>query len=689
MGRVNTTAAEPRRVDFHLAPKAFNSNMRENGSFRIQTIKSSSISGLNQDLKAKTEILESNSLDSELLSFRINFRRIGAGLQNLGNTCYLNSVLQCLTYTEPLAAYLQSGKHQNACRMAGFCALCAIQKHVSRALNSTGRILAPKDLVSNLRCISRSFRIARQEDAHEYMVNLLESMHKCCLPSGVPSESPSESPSAHERSLVHKIFGGQLRSQVKCLQCFYCSNKSDPFLDLSLEIAKADSLCKALAHFTAEEHLDGGAPQYQCQQCNQKVKALKQLTIYKPPHVLTVHLKRFDSYNPGQKINRRIAFGPTLDLKPFVTEPDEEDLKYTLYGVLVHTGWSTRSGHYFSFVRTSGGMWYSLDDNRVVQVNEERVLEQKAYMLFYVRDQKSHVPKMHADLGVKQNTVNFALEPKKLCQSGFTMRSTNAPLSQASAQGTQPNPRTSTEGFLKSSVLQKKAAGRKPHLIVKKKIWKRRMLKMHLSTNIICGTISSPRKRKKLRRSKSCNLLNKKQEHMEFEKIKESDPCPSTSESTKMLSCDVPKFKHRRKQIKDEVFGRKDVCQSSDLRKRTNEERFQLRTRKQQQRADHQSETGGPIWLNIKRKEANQPGLPRVLWETTVAKWDDEEAPATESTESERVGSVSIGYVGDERHKEYDRGKQKKLHLNKSNCGGPNLFQEIASKKPKRKRAIL
>lgn len=38
-------------------------------------------------------------------------------------------------------------------RTAGFCALCAIQKHVRRALESTGRILVPKYLVSNLRCI--------------------------------------------------------------------------------------------------------------------------------------------------------------------------------------------------------------------------------------------------------------------------------------------------------------------------------------------------------------------------------------------------------------------------------------------------------------------------------------------------------------------------------------------------------
>ncbi|XVF35553.1 hypothetical protein REPUB_Repub18cG0155600 [Reevesia pubescens] len=361
-----------RKIKFHPARKPFDGfKSCRDGDFRIETLNPGSdskrVNGIGScqvgviGRKADGSDMWDNGLDP-VLSLRITFRKIGAGLKNLGNTCFLNSVLQCLTYTEPLVAYLQSGKHQNS-------------------------------------CISRNFRNSRQEDAHEYMVNLLESMHKCCLPSGVPSESPS----AYEKSLVHKIFGGRLRSQVKCLQCSYCSNTFDPFLDLSLEIVKADSLHKALKNFTAVEHLDGGERQYQCQCCKQKVRAIKQLTVYNAPHVLTIHLKRFRAHDFGQKIDRKVEFGPTIDLKPFVSGSNEGDLKYTLYGVLVHCGWSTHSGHYYCFVRTSSNMWYSLDDNRVFQVSERTVLEQKAYMLFYVRDRRNTAPRKPIDILHRDN----------------------------------------------------------------------------------------------------------------------------------------------------------------------------------------------------------------------------------------------------------------------------------------------
>ncbi|KAL1372131.1 ubiquitin carboxyl-terminal hydrolase 23 isoform X1 [Arachis hypogaea] len=395
-------------------------------------------------------------LDPEL-SFGITVRKIGAGLRNLGNTCFLNSVLQCLTHTEPLAAYLQSGKHKSSCHVAGFCALCAIQNHVSRALHASGRTLSPEDLVGNLRCISRNFQNARQEDAHEYMVNLLESMHKCCLPSGVPSESPS----AYEKSFVHKIFGGHLRSQVKCQQCSFCSNKFDPFLDLSLEIFKAESLQKALANFTAAEWLDGGERQYNCQRCKQKVRALKQLTVHKAPYVLTIHLKRFHAHNPGQKIKKKVRFDCALDLKPFVSGSYQEgDVKYSLYGVLVHSGSSTHSGHYYCYVRTSNDMWYTLDDNRVYNVSEREVLNQQAYMLFYVRDRKNIVSRKSVDIIKKENGNRDSAAANQVLKglsNGLAENKSCEPSLNAKAQIKMSNFDSSVVSFTKYSLVQPKS----------------------------------------------------------------------------------------------------------------------------------------------------------------------------------------------------------------------------------------
>lgn len=51
-----------------------------------------------------------------------------------------------------------------------------------------------------------------------------------------------------------------------------------------------------------------------------QVRAHKQITIDEPPNVLTVHLKRFEFGQYGSKINKKVEYDLTLDLKPYMHE---------------------------------------------------------------------------------------------------------------------------------------------------------------------------------------------------------------------------------------------------------------------------------------------------------------------------------------------------------------------------------
>ena len=362
------------------------------------------------------------------------------GFMNLGNTCFLNATLQCLAYLPPLCQSLvaiseakgspRNGRNHNLSQGQRITAnLCSLFQriHGLNAKSDFSGAISPNGIVKALptigTCGSRNgykFRQGRQEDAHEFLVHLLDAMHDGELRAAGINQHVSgwrdrlPVPRLDETTFVHRIFGGYLRSQVRCIFCGHRSNTYDPFLDLSLEVSKksSSSFAAAFAEFTRKETLDS-ANRWKCSGCNKHVCATKQLTVFRPPLSLCIQLKRFAydggfgargffSYGgggggwkygkgshwdvAGSKITKPIEFPISMEL-PL---SDGRSCPYVLTGIVIHVGGSASSGHYTAYVKRPAmrgtSEWFHMDDSYVEPVSEGTVLKQKdAYVLFYCR----------------------------------------------------------------------------------------------------------------------------------------------------------------------------------------------------------------------------------------------------------------------------------------------------------------
>jgi ubiquitin carboxyl-terminal hydrolase 36/42 len=81
---------------------------------------------------------------------------------------------------------------------------------------------------------------------------------------------------------------------VTCLQCGGVSTTFQHCQDLLLDIRRASTLDDALAAYFCKERLDGDDA-YHCEQCHRKVSATKKFSLEKPPLVLCLQFKRYDT----------------------------------------------------------------------------------------------------------------------------------------------------------------------------------------------------------------------------------------------------------------------------------------------------------------------------------------------------------------------------------------------------------
>ncbi|WCJ32382.1 Ubiquitin carboxyl-terminal hydrolase 25 [Euphorbia peplus] len=339
------------------------------------------------------------------------------GLRNLGNSCYLNSVLQCLTYTPPLANFCLRNQHSSLCdsdsngERKRDCPFCILEKRIVRSLSQDLTLDAPAKIQNCLWIFAEHFRCGRQEDAHEFLRYVIDACHNTCLrliKLKLKGNETTGSP-----TVVKQIFGGALQSQVKCLSCHSESNKVDEIMDISLDVLHSNSVKEAMQKFFQPETLDG-SNKYRCENCKKLVAAKKQMSILQAPNVLVIQLKRFEGIFGG-KIDKAITFEEVLVLSSFMCK-GSQDLgpEYNLFGTIVHSGYSPESGHYYAYIKDAMGRWYCCNDSYVTLSTLQEVMSEKVYILFFARTNQRPVSAdatLHAN-GVQSRHSNGNGAPK-------------------------------------------------------------------------------------------------------------------------------------------------------------------------------------------------------------------------------------------------------------------------------------
>ena len=311
------------------------------------------------------------------------------GLVNFGNSCYMNSVIQCLRCVAPLVSYFIKGNHYKDINRSSL-----YMGSLAREIGSAFCRMTTEEAGSvTLRALKNiiaehhfQFVGNNQHDAHEFLIFLLNGLHEDLKGGnldlhvpGVNSPIITEKRDNREISIISSLFQGEHSHVVICSNCSSESVSHELFTVLTLSLPSRGnySLMSLLRY-----HYDSCIVDYNCPACSRKVRSSRKTYINKLPRYLIFHLNRFEYIMSARKKSNYIDFPKEkLGLKEFTSEGCKLH-SYNLLSVSNHNG-NMNNGHYTSYCKSlKNNIWYLGDDNNISKLKTS-VSTSLAYLLVY------------------------------------------------------------------------------------------------------------------------------------------------------------------------------------------------------------------------------------------------------------------------------------------------------------------
>ena len=307
-------------------------------------------------------------------------------LENLGNTCYANAVLNAVAKLASCRAWLANHQRRRLGE-AGHdaeCLLCALAEDVARLTTlHCNEPFAPSVVQKRARWdAARTFDNRQQHDANEALGALLgacdaldlAAFRALAVGGGVRADGAVAYTSPH-----WKMFGALTKQTTRCSRCPRIVEQYAMLntLPVAVPLHGRPTVEALITETLGNEPLDD--PDDRCP-CGATGARTKTTTMVRKPEIFVLHLKRwaFDAARcRHNKVHTPVSFETLLTL--------DVGASYDLRSVVVHHG-EAGSGHYTAFVRAQSNFWYHTDDDEPPeQCSTDQVLAAEAYMLFYER----------------------------------------------------------------------------------------------------------------------------------------------------------------------------------------------------------------------------------------------------------------------------------------------------------------